>query len=101
MTRDSFNVLFFLKKAKLLKNGEASVCMRVTVNRRRIETNIRKSIDPKLWNQAKECSRARDKKSLDLNNYIEKARIRLHQLFEDFETAGIQITADLLIQKFY
>ena len=25
MKRNSFNVLFFIKKAKLLKNGEASV----------------------------------------------------------------------------
>ena len=30
MKRDSFNMLFFIKKAKLLKNGEASVCMRIT-----------------------------------------------------------------------
>ena len=30
MKRNSFNVLFFIKKAKLLKNGEASVCMRIT-----------------------------------------------------------------------
>ena len=29
MRRDSFNVLFFIKKTKLLKNGEASVCMRI------------------------------------------------------------------------
>lgn len=41
MERNSFNVLFFLKKTKLLKNGEASVCMRITVNRVRVETNIR------------------------------------------------------------
>ncbi len=32
MKRNSFNVLFFIKKAKLLKNGEASVCMRITVD---------------------------------------------------------------------
>ena len=42
MRRDSFNVLFFIKKTKLLKNGEASVCMRITVNGARVETNIRK-----------------------------------------------------------
>ena len=46
MKRNSFNELFFIKKAKLLKNGEASVCMRTTVNSARVETNIRKSIDP-------------------------------------------------------
>lgn len=32
MARKSFSVLFFIKKAKLLKNGEAPVCMRITVN---------------------------------------------------------------------
>lgn len=48
MRRDSFNVLFFIKKTKLLKNGEASVCMRITVNGARVETNIRKSIEPVL-----------------------------------------------------
>ena len=59
MKRNSFNVLFYLKKAKLLKSGEASVCMRITVNGARVENNIRKSIDPALWNQPKECPRAR------------------------------------------
>ena len=37
MKRSSFNVLFFLKKTKLLKNGEASVCMRITVDGTRVE----------------------------------------------------------------
>ncbi len=54
MRRYSFNVLFFIKKTKLLKNGEASVGMRITVNGARVETNIRKSIEPVSWNQAKE-----------------------------------------------
>ena len=44
MKRSSFNVLFFLKKTKLLKNGEASVCMRITVDGTRVENNIRKSM---------------------------------------------------------
>ena len=65
MKRSSFNVLFFLKKTKLLKNGEASVCMRITVNGARVETNIRKSIEPVSWNQAKECARGKSRKSTE------------------------------------
>ena len=75
MKRDSFNVLFFIKKAKLLKNGEASVCMRITVNGARVENNIRKSIEPALWNQAKECAKGKSRKSCDLNAYIELCRV--------------------------
>ena len=66
MKRDSFNVLFFIKKAKLLKNGEASVCMRITVNGARVENNIRKSIEPALWNQAKECAKGKSREYLRL-----------------------------------
>lgn len=76
MKRSSFNVLFFLKKTKLLKNGEASVCMRITVDGTRVENNIRKSIDPSLWSQAKESARGKSRKSCDLNAYIENARIK-------------------------
>ena len=101
MKRDSFNVLFFIKKAKLLKNGEASVCMRITVNGARVETNIRKSIDPALWNQAKECAKGKSRKSCDLNAYIEEARIKLYGIFNELESEGIPIHARLLQEKFF
>lgn len=101
MKRNSFNVLFFIKKAKLLKNGEASVCMRITVNGVRVENNIRKSIEPALWNQAKECAKGKSRKSCDLNAYIENARIRLHQIFNELENEGLPIHARLLQEKFF
>lgn len=101
MERNSFNVLFFLKKTKLLKNGEASVCMRITVNRVRIETNIRKSINPSLWNQAKECSRGKDRKSNDLNKFIDEAKIRLYNIHYELKEEGLVITAEILRDKFF
>lgn len=101
MKRNSFNVLFFIKKAKLLKNGEASVCMRITVNGARVENNIRKSIEPALWNQAKECAKGKSRKACDLNAYIENARIKLHQIFNELESEGLPIHARLLQEKFF
>lgn len=44
MKRDSFRVLFFLKKTRLLKNGEASVSMRITGNRMPFEVYIKRRI---------------------------------------------------------
>lgn len=101
MKRSSFNVLFFLKKTKLLKNGEASVCMRITVDGTRVENNIRKSIDPSLWSQAKESARGKSRKSCDLNAYIENARIKLHQIFCELEDQNQPITARLLREIFF
>ena len=92
MKRSSFNVLFFIKKAKLLKNGEASVCMRITVNGARVETS---------WNQAKECVRGKSRKACDLNAYIENAKIKLYQIFNELEEQRQPITARLLQEKFF
>lgn len=101
MKRDSFRVLFFLKKTKLLKNGEASVCMRITVNGTRVENNIRKSIDPALWSQAKETARGKSRRACDLNTYIEEARIKLYQIFCELEQQNRPITAHLLQELFF
>lgn len=101
MKRDSFRVLFFLKKTKLLKNGEASVCMRITVNGTRVENNIRKSIDPALWSQAKEMARGKSRRACDLNTYIEEARIKLYQIFCELEQQNRPVTAHLLQELFF
>lgn len=101
MKRDSFRVLFFLKKTRLLKNGEASVCMRITVNGTRVENNIRKSIDPALWSQAKEMTRGKSRRACDLNTYIEEARIKLYQIFCELEQQNRPVTAHLLQELFF
>jgi len=101
MKRDSFRVLFFLKKTRLLKNGEASVCMRITVNGTRVENNIRKSIDPALWSQAKETARGKSRRACDLNTYIEEARIKLYQIFCELEQQNRPATAHLLQELFF
>ena len=75
--------------------------MRITVNGVRVENNIRKSIEPALWNQAKECAKGKSRKSCDLNAYIEDARIKLHQTFNELEEQGQFITARLLQEKFF
>ena len=55
MQRNYFTVLFFLKKSKLLKNGEAPICMRITVNGKRAEVQIKRSVEIEKWNSQKEC----------------------------------------------
>lgn len=101
MERNLFSVLFFLKKTKLLKNGEASVCMRITVDGVRVETNVRKSINPNLWSQAKEYSRGRDRKSNDLNTFIEEARIKLFNIHSGLVEEGLPVSATILRDSFF
>ena len=99
MKRNSFTVLFLLKK-KLLKSNETPVSLRITVNGQRSEIRTRRSIDPKLWCQAKERSRGRDRLSQDLNHYIETSRVRLYQIFEKLEREEKPVSAKIVLDIF-
>ena len=92
---------FFLKKTKLLKNGEASVAMRITVDGQRVENNIRKSILPSLWDQAKERAKGTSASAVDLNRFIEEARIRIHQIVTELQQEGAEINPLIVQQRFY
>ena len=92
---------FSLKKAKLLKNGEASVAMRITVDGQRVENNIRKSILQNLWDQSKERAKGTSVAAVDLNRFIEDARIRIHQIVTELQQTGAEINPLIVQQLFY
>ena len=51
--KNTFNVLFLIKRTKLLKNGEAPIFMRITVKGDRTEISANASVDPILWDRGK------------------------------------------------
>lgn len=99
MKRNSFTVLFLLKKQPL-KSNDAPVSMRITVNGQRAEIRTRRSIDSKLWCQAKERSRGRDRLSQDLNHYIDTSRVRLYQIFDELEREEKPMSAKIVLDIF-
>lgn len=48
--------LFYIKRTKLLKNGEAPIFIRITVNQKREDIGLGRSIDPRLWSSEKKRS---------------------------------------------
>ncbi len=66
--RNTFSLLFIIKKAKLLKNGEAPIYLRVTINKQIAEIGIKRSVPVEHWNQAKESCNSKGRKSLPGNS---------------------------------
>lgn len=99
--RNTLSVLFIIKKAKLLKNSEAPICMRITVNKRVTEVMIKRSIPVALWNQKKECSKGKDRVATELNHYINTVRAKVLQIHRELEIDNKPITADIIKDCFY
>ena len=47
--RTTLSLLFFIKRTKLLKNGEAPVYMRITVKGERADFALNRSVNTQIW----------------------------------------------------
>lgn len=100
LKKSTFSILFFIKRSKLLKNGEAPIFVRVTVNGKSTEFSIKRSILESLWNQSKECSKGKDRNSNELNHYIQTVKSSLLQLQRELEIDGEIVTANRIKEKY-
>ena len=96
MQRNYFTILFFIKKSKLLKNGEAPICMRITVNGQRAEIQIKRSVDISKWNSQKECAIGKERKSMELNHYLDTVRMKVLQIHRELECFPRLIFSEIL-----
>ncbi len=89
MKQGTMNILFFVLKTKLLKNGEAPIIMRITINGQYEEIRIQRSVPLKNWNTAKGCSKGKDRASIELNDYIATLTTRAYEKHKEliFELA--------------
>ncbi len=104
MKQETLSILFLIlkNKHKLLKNGEAPVILRVTIEGRGSdEARIQRSIDPKLWDQAKGRSKGKDRASLELNDYIKSLDVKLSSIHKELLLEQAFITPTLLLQKLF
>lgn len=101
MKQESMKVLFFIRKSRLKKNGEAPIFLRVTVSGRQDEIRIQRSVPIKLWNNTKGYSKGKDRASVELNSYIESLTIRLYQIHKELVCREALITPKHLLVRLF
>lgn len=98
--RVTLKVLFYIKRTKLLKNGEAPIYMRLSINRTKTELAINRSINPDLWSSEKGAAKGSGKEARFLNNYLESIRYNLMDLLSDMREKKMEVTARRIKDEF-
>lgn len=101
MKQNTLRVLFFVLKSRLLKNGEAPIILRVTIDGQQDEVRIQRSVPLKLWDNVKERSKGKDRSSTELNSYIEALKVRLYQIHKELLCREALITPKNLLIKLF
>lgn len=80
--KSTFCLLFFIKRKTLLKNGDAPVYMRITIDGRFLEAALKRGTNPKTWNEKRQRSTGRDRLSLELNDYLDDTQARIYKIHQ-------------------
>jgi len=99
-TRSSVSFMFFIKRKKLLKNGEAPIFVRIRDNRQSVDLSILKSVTPKLWIAENGHASGNTKDAKEVNNCIERIRFSLNEHLIKLRDAGSEITAESIRDAF-
>jgi len=100
MKKKTFAILFYVKRTKLLRNGEAPIFMRITVDALRAEMSIQRSIKLSDWNDNKACAKSTNPQNKKLNHYLEHIRHRLYEIQQELEDENKTVTAELLKNRY-
>lgn len=75
-----FTLTFMIRKSQAMKTGEVPVFARITVAGQHTEFNDNRSVDPENWSTAKEMSKGRSKRDLELNKHLDFIRVRISEI---------------------
>jgi len=94
--RNSFSLLFYVKRAKVSSEGRANVYLRITVNGRRTELSTRRKVDIKKWNSKVNRAIGFSKESQELNRYLDTVSSKIYKIHERLEDENKRITSQLI-----
>ncbi len=100
MERLTFSVLFFIRRKRLNKRGEAPIEFRITINGTRLDSSLRRSVNPDFWNVDRQQATAKTQEARELNAYIDSVRYRLMAAVREMEEEGERVTPRSLLNRF-
>lgn len=100
MERVTFSLLFYIRRTKLNKSGEAPIMMRITVNGIRADVSVKKSILSQQWDSEKGKALEKKREGKELNLYLDAVRMRIMKIQRDLEIEGKDITANMILDRY-
>ena len=100
MTRATFNLVYYVKRTKTLKDGTIPVYARIIVNRKSSEFGLQRYVNPNGWNCRKGIAIPNSKQNKELNNYLETIKGNIFIKKHELEEQGKMLTAEVLKKAF-
>lgn len=98
-TKSTFTVIFFTRKSRS-NPKHLSIYVRITVNRKRAEISLKRTILYKDWDNNKSRARGNSQKARMLNTYLDKVYQRLLECHKEFLAEDKILSSDAIKSRY-
>lgn len=96
MKKNTFKVMFVIRRNQLNRDGKCSIVIRITVNGEYERLNSTLSIEPELWDSKAAKAIGRTQKILDFNKRIDEIRYVLQDHYYELQKTHGYVTAEMV-----
>lgn len=97
---NTFGIQFVIRKHRI-RNGEAPIYARITVNSSRCEISVKKRIHIDNWNNGKGMAKGKNPDISRLNSFLEQIRSMLTNHYQDLVVNKQQVSPEAIKNKFF
>lgn len=98
-TSSTFSILFWIY-AKRIKNNQAPLYARITVDRKKLNISLKRRIDTQLWSPEKQRIKGTGSNAKSLNQYLDEVHAKLFQCYQELRANDKRITPQTIKTKF-
>ena len=100
-TRNTFKVLFYIKKNAPLRNGNTPIMGRITINGQRTQLSTRLSVDPKLWNVNMGRVTGRRADAVRVHEQLSQIRYHIERCYNTLFYEHAQVTPQMVKEMYF
>lgn len=99
--RNTFKVLFYIKKCALLRNGEAPIMSRITINGQRVQLSTQLSVPPQIWVVKLGRAAGRGAAAVRINDQLSNIRFKIERCYNQLIGEQSFVTAEMVKSHYY
>ena len=96
----TFSILFWINTSRV-KNKQAKLYVRITVNQKRANISLQHRIHIDSWDSIKSQLKGNSLNAKFINNYLEQVRLKLFQCYQELKLENKMITAQAIKARYF
>lgn len=98
--KNTFRILFFIRKDRINTSGKAPVHVRLTIDGASCQFSTKSEVSVKLWDQKASRAQGRSQEAAQLNSYLDFFKTKLIESYQTISKQADPITPDIVRDKF-